>query len=119
MWWERRSQPDVLLGEGRFIRLKDDPYCADIAVSMTDALHGPGGGNAAHARARPAGSRGGPAPLPRGDVPGQRAVAPADASRDPVLRDAVTHGEREIVVDIPVVDRADDPLSAAQRVETL
>ena len=33
---ERTSQADVLLGEGRFIRLKSDPDCADVAVTMAD-----------------------------------------------------------------------------------
>ena len=40
MWWERTTQADVLLGEGRFIRLTDDPDCADVAVTVADERTG-------------------------------------------------------------------------------
>ena len=30
LWWTRRSQADVLLGDARFIRLPADPECADV-----------------------------------------------------------------------------------------
>jgi len=44
MWWVRHSTDDVLLGEGRFIRLPDDPTCADVAVTVADEIHGQGAG---------------------------------------------------------------------------
>ena len=44
LWWTRTSRDDILLGDGRFIRLPADPECADVAVmdveySTTRALH--------------------------------------------------------------------------------
>jgi RimJ/RimL family protein N-acetyltransferase len=44
MWWARRSRSDILLGDGRFIRLPDDPGCADVAVTMADEIQGRGAG---------------------------------------------------------------------------
>ncbi len=104
MWWERTTQADVLLGEGRFIRLKDDPDCADIAVTMADELHGQGGGTmlmrALVLRAREEGLRRFSAAMSPDNEPSHRLMRRVG----PVLRDIVTDGEREIVVEIPGPD---------------
>lgn len=42
MWWVRTSRADILLGDARFIRLPDDPECADVAVAIADEIHGQG-----------------------------------------------------------------------------
>ena len=42
MWWARTSRSDILLGDARFIRLPDDPECADVAVAIADEIHGQG-----------------------------------------------------------------------------
>lgn len=42
--WPRTSQDDVLLGEGRFIRLPDDPVTAEAAVTVADEAQGMGAG---------------------------------------------------------------------------
>jgi RimJ/RimL family protein N-acetyltransferase len=116
MWWERTSQADVLLGEGRFIRLKDDPDCADIAVTMADELHGQGGGTllmrALVLRAREEGLRRFSAAMSPDNEPSHRLMRRVG----PVLRDVVTDGEREVVVEIPDGDATDgvpDPLTAS------
>lgn len=116
MWWERTSQADVLLGEGRFIRLKDDPDCADIAVTMADELHGQGGGTmlmrALVLRAREEGLRRFSAAMSPDNEPSHRLMRRVG----PVLRDVVTDGEREVVVEIPDEDASDavpDPLTAS------
>jgi len=44
LWWTRRSQADVLLGDARFIRLPSDPECADVAVTIADDIQGQGAG---------------------------------------------------------------------------
>ena len=44
LWWTRRSQADVLLGDARFIRLPADPECADVAVTIADEIQGQGAG---------------------------------------------------------------------------
>ena len=109
MWWERTSQADVLLGEGRFIRLKDDPDCADIAVTMADELHGQGGGTMLMAalvlRAREEGLRRFSAAMSPDNEPSHRLMRRVG----PVLRDVVSGGEREVVVEIPDQDAADGP----------
>ena len=106
MWWERTSQADVLLGEGRFIRLKDDPDCADIAVTMADELHGQGGGTllmrALVLRAREEGLRRFSAAMSPDNEPSHRLMRRVG----PVLRDVVSDGEREVVVAIPDEDIA-------------
>ena len=116
MWWERTTQADVLLGEGRFIRLKDDPDCADIAVTMADELHGQGGGTmlmrALVLRAREEGMRRFSAAMSPDNEPSHRLMQRVG----PVLRDVVTDGEREIVVEIPDEDASDaaaDPLTTS------
>ncbi len=116
MWWERTSQSDVLLGEGRFIRLKDDPDCADIAVTMADELHGQGGGTllmrALVLRAREEGLCRLSAAMSPDNEPSHRLMRRVG----PVLRDVVTDGEREVVVEIPdedVLDPGPDPLKTA------
>ena len=101
MWWERSSQADVLLGEGRFIRLKDDPSCADVAVTMADELHGQGGGTllmrALVLRAREEGVRRFSAAMSPDNEPSHRLMRRVG----PVLRDVVQDGEREMVVVVP------------------
>jgi RimJ/RimL family protein N-acetyltransferase len=117
MWWERTSQADVLLGEGRFIRLKDDPDCADVAVTMADQLHGQGGGTllmrALLLRAREEGLRRFSAAMSPDNEPSHRLMRRVG----PVLRDVVTDGEREIVVEIPddvALDPSPDQLQAPE-----
>ena len=101
MWWERSSQADVLLGEGRFIRLKDDPSCADVAVTMADELHGQRGGTllmrALVLRAREEGVRRFSAAMSPDNEPSHRLMRRVG----PVLRDVVQDGEREMVVVVP------------------
>jgi len=101
MWWERSSQADVLLGEGRFIRLVDDPECADVAVTMADELHGQGGGTllmkALVLRAREEGLRRFSAAMSPENEPSHRLMRRVGT----VLRDVVRDGEREVVVEIP------------------
>ena len=101
MWWERSSQADVLLGEGRFIRLKDDPSCADVAVTMADELHGQGGGTllmrALVLRAREEGVHRFSASMSPDNEPSHRLMRRVG----PVLRDVVQDGEREMVVVVP------------------
>jgi len=101
MWWERSSQADVLLGEGRFIRLKDDPSCADVAVTMADELHGQGGGTllmrALVLRAREEGVQRFSAAMSPDNEPSHRLMRRVG----PVLRDVVQDGEREMVVVVP------------------
>ena len=109
MWWERTSQADVLLGEGRFIRLVDDPECADVAVTMADELHGQGGGTllmkALVLRAREEGLRRFSAAMSPENEPSHRLMRRVGR----VLRDVVRDGEREIVVEIP-----DDPTEGSR-----
>ena len=111
MWWERTTQADVLLGEGRFIRLTDDPDCADVAVTMADELHGQGGGTllmrALTLRAREVGIHRFSAAMSPDNEPSHRLMRRVG----PVLRDVVRDGEREVVVAIPdETDEADvDP----------
>jgi RimJ/RimL family protein N-acetyltransferase len=104
MWWERTSQADVLLGEGRFIRLKSDPDCADVAVTMADELHGQGGGTllmqALVLRAREEGVRRFSATMSPDNEPSHRLMR----GIGDVLRDVVSDGEREVVVAIPEDD---------------
>jgi RimJ/RimL family protein N-acetyltransferase len=118
MWWERTSQADVLLGEGRFIRLKDDPDCADVAVTMADELHGQGGGTmlmrALVLRAHEEGLRRFSAAMSPDNEPSHRLMRRVG----PVLRDVVTDGEREVVVEIPDEDDADAAHTAAHPLET-
>jgi len=101
MWWERSSQADVLLGEGRFIRLKDDPSCADVAVTMADELHGQGGGTllmrALVLRAREEGVQRFSAAMSPDNEPSHRLMRRVG----PVLRDVVQDREREMVVVVP------------------
>jgi RimJ/RimL family protein N-acetyltransferase len=101
MWWERSSQADVLLGEGRFIRLKDDPDCADVAVTMADELHGQGGGTLLMRglvlRAREEGVHRFSAAMSPENEPSHRLMQRVGA----VLRDIVRDGAREIIVAIP------------------
>jgi RimJ/RimL family protein N-acetyltransferase len=100
MWWERSKQPDILLGEGRFIRLRDDPDCAEVAVTMADVLHGQGGGTllmqALVLRAREEGIVRLMATMSPRNEPSHRLMLRAGH----VLRDAVHDAEREIVVEI-------------------
>lgn len=42
--WPRHSQPDILIGVGRFVRFTHDPTVADVAVTIADELHGLGAG---------------------------------------------------------------------------
>ncbi len=42
--WCRSGKPDVLLGEGRFIRLHRDPTIADASVTIGDDIQGLGAG---------------------------------------------------------------------------
>jgi RimJ/RimL family protein N-acetyltransferase len=109
MWWERTSQADVLLGEGRFIRLKGDPSCADVAVTMADELHGQGGGTllmrALVLRAREEGVHRFSAAMSPDNEPSHRLMRRVG----PVLRDVVQDGEREMVVAVP-----DEPADASR-----
>lgn len=117
LWWERTSQPDVLVGEGRFIRLKDDPECADVAVTVADELQGQGGGTlimrALVLRAREEGVRRFSAVMSPDNEPSHRLMSRAGT----VLRDTIRDAEREILVRIdapagPSVGEAAGPADA-------
>ena len=109
LWWQRQSTSDVLLGDARFIRLVDDPECADVAVTMADELHGQGGGTllmrALVLRAREEGLRRFSAAMSPENEPSHRLMRRVGR----VLRDVVRDGEREVVVEIP-----DDPSQGAR-----
>jgi RimJ/RimL family protein N-acetyltransferase len=42
--WPRTSQPDVVLGDARFSRLRGQPDTADVAVTVADEIQGQGAG---------------------------------------------------------------------------
>ena len=98
LWWERTSRSDVLLGEGRFIRLESDPACAEVAVTMADQLQGQGGGTllmrALVVRAREEGIRRFAAVMAARNEPARRLMR--EAGR--VLRDGVESGQRDMLV---------------------
>ena len=107
LWWERTSQPDVLVGEGRFIRLNDDPECADVAVTVADELQGQGGGTlmmrALVLRAREEGVHRFSAVMAPDNEPSHRLMLRAGT----VLRDTIRDAEREVLV------RIDDEVPAS------
>lgn len=100
MWWERTSRPDVLLGEGRFIRLADDPECAEVAVTVADELHGQGGGTllmrALVQRAREEGVRRFSAVMAAENEAAHRLMRRVG----PVLADTIEEGQRDLLVEV-------------------
>jgi len=105
LWWERHSTADVLLGDARFIRLVDDPDCADVAVTVADVIQGQGAGTllmrALVLRAREEGITRFSAVMDPSNEASHRMMLRVG----PVLRDVVHDGTREVEVRVP---RGDD-----------
>ena len=105
LWWQRQSTSDVLLGDARFIRLVDDPECADVAVTVADVIQGQGAGTllmrALVLRARDEGITRFSAVMDPSNEASHRMMLRVG----PVLRDVVHDGTREVEVRVP---RGDD-----------
>jgi L-amino acid N-acyltransferase YncA len=101
LWWPRRSTDDVLLGEGRFIRLRSDPETADVAVTVADEIQGQGAGtlimDVLAERAREEGVRRFTAVMSGENEPSHRMMMRAGR----VVRDELSEGTREIDVELP------------------
>ena len=104
LWWPRRSTDDVLLGEGRFIRLRTDPETADVAVTVADEIQGLGAGTLLMSvladRAREEGVRRFTAVMSGENEPSHRMMMRVGR----VVRDVLSEGVREIDVELPPVE---------------
>ncbi len=104
LWWPRRSTDDVLLGEGRFIRLRSDPETADVAVTVADEIQGLGAGTLLMSvladRAREEGVRCFTAVMSGENEPSHRMMMRVGR----VVRDVLSEGVREIDVELPPVE---------------
>lgn len=113
MWWVRRSRADILLGDARFIRLADDPETADVAVTIADELHGQGGAGlmlqALVLRAHQEGVRRFSAVMAPDNAASHRMIARLGT----VLRDEITDGVREMLVELDVPSVLGDLLAPA------
>jgi acetyltransferase len=100
MWWARSSRDDILLGDGRFIRLPGDPECADVAVTIADEIHGQGAGTLMMVALRRRAREEGVARFTAVMSPENEASHRMMRSAGEVLRDEYVDGLREIEVDI-------------------
>jgi len=100
LWWTRSSRDDILLGDGRFIRLPSDPECADVAVTIADDIQGQGAGTlmmlALVRRAHEEGIRRFSAVISPENEPSHRMMLRAG----PLIRDEYVDGVREVEVEL-------------------
>lgn len=100
LWWTRTSRDDILLGDGRFIRLPADPECADVAVTIADDIQGEGAGTlmmlALVRRAHEEGIRRFSAIIAPENEASHRMMLRAG----PLLRDEYVDGVREVEVEL-------------------